>query len=561
MIILRVKSSKRTVLLKIKENSFNMDVNAESASLRANGLSQIEILVLMNELFALRDRVTSLERQLSNIKQCTDCQMDRKLCAFCQELHPIQHCDYFKYLQVSDRWSVAKKLNLCYRCLEKSHHGRYCPQSRKCGVNRCRLTHSALLHDEKRRNRKSAKLKKQSRDTSLSESSGESKVDEPHSASPISSLDLFDDEYLLPEGESNRIKAPSGGNDMCNLDPFNVMEIPHAGVTEACDEKADCQNIDELNRLAMLGEKEVPFDLIFAGSPGDGSKRLQSVYVTPVPFGENITPEAPSAHGSDNNDQLESGGNQLDSSNNEYVDPALKHPCPIEVVVNFNHENTCTNDETDSSDGNTLDPIAPGGYDPFRPSGGNIGITSSVPPMENENIRFAPDRIDINARLYDAGMFYNKCRMPEDHQKRAKEKSDAKFEKETPSGGKFQKQFIDTQAEVFSGETEFGLPSSGDVTSKPPDGKMDEDKYKENFGNVNIVRFPSMSSGTISGLEPTFAVKLEQLIQKCGQEKILDVLTDQLHSAKTPAPPEEEQHKETNDLSVWLMPTSDPGGS
>ncbi len=134
-------------------------------------VSRIEIQVLRNELIALRDRVASLERQLSNIKQ-----FKSEQCVFCQGSHPIRSCEYFKYLQVTDRWTLAKKLDLCYRCLEKSHHGRYCPQSRKCGVNRCRLTHNELLHDEEKR-KNLQKLKATSRVRHSVPSSSESVID------------------------------------------------------------------------------------------------------------------------------------------------------------------------------------------------------------------------------------------------------------------------------------------------------------------------------------------------------------------------------------------------
>ncbi len=134
-----------------------MDINAQTNGLSAgaDSVSKIEILILRNEIIALRKRIELLEK---HSKCGTDCRMDRQNlnCAFCQEGHTIQSCKYFEYLQVTDRWNVAKKLNLCYRCLESSHYGLNCPQSKMCGINRCRLTHSALLHDEKRRNRRRA---------------------------------------------------------------------------------------------------------------------------------------------------------------------------------------------------------------------------------------------------------------------------------------------------------------------------------------------------------------------------------------------------------------------
>ncbi len=468
---------------------------ANRLSAEAGSLSKIEILVLRNELFALRDRVTSLERQLSTIKQCTDCQMDRNLCVFCQELHSIQHCDYFKYLQVSDRWSVAKKLNLCYRCLEKSHYGLNCPQSKMCGINRCRLTHSALLHDEKRRNRK--------------RSDSNSKC------------------------ESKPSSAPSGdqSNFLDNLDTFSIEPdfSPHAGVTvaTACDGKTDQEKmaennsigsintgiLEELNRLAMVAEKEVPFDVIFGGSSEDRSKRLQSQYVTPAPFGE-LDPRTGTAVVCDSNidnenlhePQMDENNygvslNNLDLLYNEYV----KHPCPIEVVVNFNYENGSVNNETDS-EVNSLDPITPGGYDPFRPSGGNFGVSSTVPPLENENIRFAPDGIDINARMYDAGMFYNRCRMPADHQKRTGENTKEKY-LEIPSALKSNTDKLD----LFDDQCE---PSGGKIETEGSTG------FKPDCNDVG----PLANNWT------------------------------------SPAPPAEEHQKEI-DLYKWLMPISDPGGS
>ncbi len=477
----------------MQENCFSMDMNAGSTNLQANGagagsLSRLEIIVLRNELFALRDRVTSLERQLSTIKQCTDCQMDRKLCVFCQELHSIQHCDYFKYLQVSDRWSVAKKLNLCYRCLEKSHHGLDCPYTKKCGVNRCRLTHSALLHNEKRRNRK--------------RSDSNSKCE---SSAPL---------------------APSGDQSNCldNLDTFSIESdfSPHAGMTAAavCDGKTDSENMVELNRLAMLAETDVkvPFDLIFGGSCGKELGSSQSRNMTQNLedkfsdlAGQNNLTEAPSSHENTESNE-ESRDSNLDLSNNENADPAVKHPCPIEVVVNFNLENLSDNDETDG-EVNSLDPITSGGYDPFRPSGdlgqhqhdeppgGNLSETSTVPPLVNDDIRFAPDGIDINVRLYDAGMFYNKCRMPVEAQK---------------------------------------------------NNKNNGEKSDENF--------------EAPGPEPGFAVKLEKFLQECGttKETLLDILNNQpkeskLHERTTsPAPPAEEHQKQKVDLSQWLI---GPGGS
>ena len=548
----------------MQENSLNMDINTGSTNWQAIGLSanhansvsQIEILVLRNELFALRDRVTSLERQLSTIKQCTDCQMDRNLCVFCQELHSIQHCDYFKYLQVSDRWSVAKKLNLCYRCLEKSHYGLNCPQSKMCGINHCRLTHSTLLHDEKRRNRKRAKHQES---TSPFEPPG------GHSIQDQSEVNLTD-------------FNSSGSSESSNMTPESTYGefSPHAGMTVACDETDDRGNIDELNRLAMLAETDVkiPFDLIFGGSCGkelgsSQSRNMTSNFnlankcsyfegqpsVIEVPsgqendmynldsFDETRSPHAGTAVMCDSNidkenlhepqmDDNNNGGslNNLDSSYNEYVDPAVKHPCPIEVVVNFNHENASANDETDSSGANSLDPLSPEGYDPFRFSGGK---KHEYQNGENGFKSIVGQTDDLK----------------EQH------------ETSEPSGGEFQTQSIDIQTESLENK-----PVSQPVN-----------KSAENTGLE-----PACNDGGLfennddPGPEPTFAVKLEQLLQKCGaKETLLDVLSNQMFKldeeikicenalSTSPAPPAENlcekqspSDKPEVDLSVWLMPSA-----
>ncbi len=85
------------------------------------------------------------------------------------------------------------------------------------------------------------------------------------------------------------------------------------------------------------------------------------------------------------------------------------------------------------------------------------------------------------------------------------------------------------------------------------------------FGGESEVK----TSGLSSGPEPTLTVKLEKLIQKCVQDKIMDVLTTQSHrlgkeiqyyESLIPAFPAEEKQKQV-DLSQWLMPMPDLGGS
>ena len=181
--------------------------------------------------------------------------------------------------------------------------------------------------------------------------------------------------------------------------------------TIACDGKTDnmFENMDELHRLAMLAESNVPFDVIFGGSCGKELGSSQSRNTASISFdAQNLKDKFIDLTGQNNlTDKMEdlpaskpsSGESNVDLFNNEYLDPAVKHPCPIEVVVNFNHENASANDESDS-EGNNLDLITPGGYDPFKtfePSGGKTddrlkSIPNPPPNNEStENARFTHD--------------------------------------------------------------------------------------------------------------------------------------------------------------------------
>ena len=63
--------------------------------------------------------------------------------------HPIWKCDVFKGMEHRKKWETAKKLGLCYRCLEKKHLGDSCTWSRESGTDGCKDRHHRLLHEEK----------------------------------------------------------------------------------------------------------------------------------------------------------------------------------------------------------------------------------------------------------------------------------------------------------------------------------------------------------------------------------------------------------------------------
>ena len=47
---------------------------------------------------------------------------------------------------VSERWNIAKRLQLCYPCFAEGHAGKFCQRSRVCGENGCLEVHHRLLH-------------------------------------------------------------------------------------------------------------------------------------------------------------------------------------------------------------------------------------------------------------------------------------------------------------------------------------------------------------------------------------------------------------------------------
>ncbi len=76
-------------------------------------------------------------------------------CAMCKsDAHSIWKCEAFKYLNMESRWKKAKELGLCFRCLGAKHKALTCKKTKTCGINKCRLNHASLLHDETRRRAK-----------------------------------------------------------------------------------------------------------------------------------------------------------------------------------------------------------------------------------------------------------------------------------------------------------------------------------------------------------------------------------------------------------------------
>ena len=65
-----------------------------------------------------------------------------KECFFCTGNHPLKKYEAFKKQSVDGRWQTVKRFGLCFRCLADNHHGKSCPLSKQCSINRCKVNNS-----------------------------------------------------------------------------------------------------------------------------------------------------------------------------------------------------------------------------------------------------------------------------------------------------------------------------------------------------------------------------------------------------------------------------------
>ena len=77
-------------------------------------------------------------------------------CPVCEELQYVWNYQNFIENNISNRWKIAKRFQLCFRCLTKGHPGKPCQSSSQCRQNGWLLLHHQLLHTSgKRQSRES----------------------------------------------------------------------------------------------------------------------------------------------------------------------------------------------------------------------------------------------------------------------------------------------------------------------------------------------------------------------------------------------------------------------
>ena len=74
-------------------------------------------------------------------------------CVVCHGPHQVTSCKNWGETSIVTRWEIAKRNELCYRCLRTGRQGKNCPENNCCGISDCKGTHHFHLHFERRSNR------------------------------------------------------------------------------------------------------------------------------------------------------------------------------------------------------------------------------------------------------------------------------------------------------------------------------------------------------------------------------------------------------------------------
>ncbi len=481
--------------------------------------SQFQMNALKHELNVLRDRIEYLERLLSLNEphaQSMDRNIRTRMCAFCDGPHPIWICTYFQYLTVGDRWKTAKELQLCYRCLndEPKHLGRNCPYSKKCDVNHCRLTHHRLLHDPDRRkirHRVANCFEPSCIDSGIQNDTQNGEILTNSVCSGPIELGVTP----APSSEENNSEVGET-HFLDNLDSFNHAdglssygEDPHAGKTTACDGEHDCQQMEELNRLAMLAEREVLFDIIFSGSCRDKSQLLRKEYMTFVaPSGGDVSKSQ--------SEQLSGFDEALSVNNGPVSFDEIESP----HTELFGEELSVSTETFDR----------------------NLDENLSTEQTDN-NYSW------LTLRMEKAGMFFN----------RRNESCSRTISSERQKSSN--KNYGDESA----------YPGDSWRTAAPCDGEADDvDLFAPNSERQPVLPVGNKTTENVddySWLTAHMENAVQQLSQKyrTNDSTLLDTLNDQIYKldeeiALLETPAEKLENKTEMDLSVWLMPIPDSGG-
>ena len=136
----------------IKENHYNDSLERLKDWVAEEAEYQIQASEVKNGISLDSER--RKERRHRSFFNKDDSKKDYDPCSGCAGSHPIWKCNYFRRQLIDEKWKIAKRAGLCYRCLGKDHLGKSCARSRQCNINGCKETHHRLLHGQRKVNPK-----------------------------------------------------------------------------------------------------------------------------------------------------------------------------------------------------------------------------------------------------------------------------------------------------------------------------------------------------------------------------------------------------------------------
>ena len=218
-----VKQSTHTPMLRDNNEAPVSDTSGNSSNIDLNSLFGESSSQMENE--NKNDSRDGSER-INSLKLESEPTTEKSTkCALCQGTHSIWKCEIFKSYNLDSRWKKAKELGLCFRCLGVRHKASSCKKTKICGINKCRLSHATLLHDENRRKmlRESKAKQRGERDVCPPAASGAD--DEP----PEQCYPPGGENNLL--GEPPDLIEPSGGDNGEIFSSFETL-APSIGTDE-----------------------------------------------------------------------------------------------------------------------------------------------------------------------------------------------------------------------------------------------------------------------------------------------------------------------------------------
>ena len=149
-------------------------------------------------------------------------------CDVCGDNHTILNCSKFERMSVPVRWETAKRLNLCYRCLDKGHIGKSCERSRACRLGGCRKLHNKLLHTNYKRQTKEEPIaRRQSQDRMFNSNNNNTYSSKPDVGSRDAESQSTNRKSSVMEGklEGHRSDKAERGGRTCRMEHHAVDRI------------------------------------------------------------------------------------------------------------------------------------------------------------------------------------------------------------------------------------------------------------------------------------------------------------------------------------------------